>query len=136
MNKRNLLPLISGLFVAGLITTQAVAEEDEGVLPPPTEVHDTERARETIPAAEKEEGLEKSLVPDDEEVQVRAYTREDGSQATEYSKNGQVYMIKVQPPGDMPAYYLYDEDGDGTMERRLPGGYKRPSPPMWTIKKF
>lgn len=136
MFKRNFSLLMVGLFIVGLTTAQANAEE-EAVLPPPTEVRDSETARETFPAPEKEEDLEDALVPDDSEgVEVRAYTREDGSEVNEYSKGGRVYMVKVQPAGGMPAYYLYDSDGDGIFEKRLPGGYKRPSPPMWIIKKF
>lgn len=136
MNRHNLYLLISGLLVAGFIAAPALAKDDE-VLPPPTEVHDTQDSRQTIETSlPAEEGLEDALIPDEEEVQVRAYTREDGAKVSEYSANGRVYMIKVQPGEGLPAYYLYDTDGDGTFEKRLPGGYKRPSPPMWVIKKF
>ena len=50
--------------------------------------------------------------------------------------NGRVYMIKVQPPGGLPPYYLYDTNGDGRFNRRLPGDYKMISPPTWVIHRF
>lgn len=114
------------------------AEED--VLPPPTGIHDSDQARETIepdsgePDLNKELSAPESKGPDGSEV--RAFTREDGAEVTEYSVKGKVYMIRVKPAENMPAYYLYDNNGDGVFERRLPGGYKTPSPPMWVIKKF
>jgi len=70
-------------------------------------------------------------------VDVRTYLREnDKAQITEYSSHGRVFSIKVQPPGGLPAYYLEDDNGDGTLNKRLPGGYKHISPPMWVIKRF
>ena len=140
MNK-NHFPLI---FAAGFIamfsfSSSAVAEEAD-VLPPPTTIHDTEEARETIVSDEGETDLNEELAaPDNSDqdgAEVRSFTRGDGAEITEYAVNGKVYMIRVQPAGKFPAYYLYDRDGDGAFEQRLPGGYKRPNPPMWVIKKF
>jgi hypothetical protein len=37
----------------------------------------------------------------------------------EYRINGQLYMVKVVPDIG-PAYYLVDNDGDGTLESRSP----------------
>ncbi|RMH60718.1 MAG: DUF2782 domain-containing protein [Zetaproteobacteria bacterium] len=106
--------------------------------PPPTTIHDQPQARETIEPEEHAPNLNREFehLNDDERVQVHAYTRNDGARIEEYSIHGHVYMIKVQPAGGLPAYYLYDQDGDGTFDQRLPGGYKRPSPPMWVIKRF
>jgi len=126
-------------LVAVLVTAPSLyAEED--VLPPPTAIHDSDQARETIEADSGETDLNRELSapeskgPDGSEV--RSFTRSDGAEVTEYSVKGKVYMVRVQPMGNMPAYYLYDNNGDGVFEQRLPGGYKRPSPPMWVIKKF
>jgi hypothetical protein len=37
---------------------------------------------------------------------------------SEYRINGRLRAVKVQPDGDFPAYYLYDTDGDGRLDRR------------------
>jgi len=106
-------------------------------LPPPTEVRDTPEARETIvPADEFDLQQELKAPKTEDQVEVRVHRRKDGAVVQEYSVRGRVYLVRVQPPGGMPAYYLYDSDGDGTFERRLPGGYKPPSPPLWIIKRF
>jgi len=68
--------------------------------------------------------------------EIRSFTREDKAVVTEYAKHGHVYMIKVQPAGGLPPYYLEDSNGDGSFNQRLPGGYKRINPPMWVIKRF
>ncbi|MDX8394557.1 MAG: DUF2782 domain-containing protein [Mariprofundales bacterium] len=73
---------------------------------------------------------------DDAQVQTNSYNRKDGTIVEEYSLHGKVYMLRVKPAGDAPAYYLYDQDGDGNFEQRLPGGIKRLSPPTWVIKTF
>lgn len=46
---------------------------------------------------------------------------EKGKMVHEYSVNGHVYMVKIQPVGDYPPYYLMDLDGDGTMDVRRAG---------------
>lgn len=132
------IPLLLSLILMPILYGMPASAED-GVQPPPTEVHDTEEGRETIETGSGNTDLNQELsAPDSlpEGTEVHSYTRQDdGAQITEYSMHGRVYMIKVQPAGDFPPYYLYDRNGDGTMVR-LPGGYKRPSPPMWVIKKF
>ncbi len=121
-----------------MLAASPVLSDEEGVLHPPTTVHDSEEARETVDSDDGEANLTKELAPPEnlDGAEIRSFTREDGAEVTEYSVKGRIYMIKVQPPGNLPAYYLYDNDGDGVFDRRLPGGYKRPNPPMWTIKKF
>ena len=44
--------------------------------------------------------------------------RRDDATVSEYRVNGRLRAIKVQPDGDVPAYYLYDTDGDGRLDRR------------------
>jgi len=138
MNKPPFFPLITFLVLA--TAPVVVQAADDAILPPPTEVHDTEESRETIESGSGETNLKEELAnPEDlpDGAEVHSYTRkDDGAVITEFSVKGRVYMVKVQPAGDFPPYYLYDRDGDGTLEQRLPGGYKRPSPPMWVIKKF
>ena len=139
MNKNPFFIIFAICLVAALTTAPSLhAEED--VLPPPTAIHDSDQARETIEKDSGETDLNKELsAPESKGAdgsEVRAFTRGDGAEVTEYSVKGKVYMVRVKPADNMPAYYLYDNDGDGTFERRLPGGYKTPSPPMWVIKKF
>ncbi|MDQ6973740.1 MAG: DUF2782 domain-containing protein [Mariprofundaceae bacterium] len=92
--------------------------------------------------AEKYSGdtnLQKELAPPNAtsgDAEVRSYIREDKAKITEYSKHGHVYLIKVQPAGGLPPYYLEDSNGDGKFNQRLPGGYQRIHPPMWIIKEF
>jgi len=69
-------------------------------------------------------------------TEVRSFTRKDKAVITEYSRGGHVYLMKVQPAGGLPAYYLEDTKGDGNMSRRLPGGYQHLEPPEWVIKRF
>lgn len=133
--KHLLLPA-SGLLML-LMAGPGGAWADAAALPPPTQAHDTPEARETVDAPEPETNLHKEFAaPDEEDVEIRSYQRRDGATVTEHAIHGRVYMIKVQPPGGLPAYYLYDSDGDGTFERRLPGNYKPISPPTWVIKRF
>jgi hypothetical protein len=125
----------------GLIWAQ-FAHAGDDVSPPPK--HDTASAHEHAMATESaDEGsdfnLNKDLAPPKagDGVDIRTYLREgDKAQITEYSSHGRVFLIKVQPLGGLPAYYLEDDDGDGTLNKRLPGGYKHISPPMWVIKRF
>jgi len=80
--------------------------------------------------------LHDELQPDDTAgVDVRSFKRRDGTIIREYSVNGQVFQIKVQPPGGLPAYYL-DRDADGQFERRLTRNSTRVTPPSWILKEF
>lgn len=113
----------------------AVAAESE-VMPPPTSVKDTPQAKEDVGDSSGKLDLHKELNPDTKDgVQVYVFESKDGAKVEEYSVHGRVYMIHVQPPGNLPAYYLYDREGSGNFHR-LPGGYKPTSPPMWVIKRF
>jgi len=69
-------------------------------------------------------------------VHMRIFKRSDGATVEEYSVRGRVFMVRVKPAGDSPAYYLYDSNGDGVFKRRLPGGYKYITPPVWVFKRF
>ncbi len=68
-------------------------------------------------------------------LEVRRYRREDGAEITEYRIGGRVFLVRVVPPAGKP-YYLVDDDGDGVMETRLPGGVRRIRAPLWIIKRF
>ncbi|MDX8404321.1 MAG: DUF2782 domain-containing protein [Mariprofundaceae bacterium] len=131
----------SFLSVVSLLATLSVAPlafADEDILPPPTKIHDSEEAHETIDSATESADLNRELSPSEkvEGSEVHSYMRKDGAKITEYSVRGKVYMLRVQPGNNLPAYYLYDDTGNGKFERRLPGGYRHLSPPMWVIKQF
>ncbi|MDQ6964741.1 MAG: DUF2782 domain-containing protein [Mariprofundales bacterium] len=98
-------------------------------MPPPSADHIQQRADAATLSEEQ-------VIAEVEGADIRAYTRQDGTRISEYSRHGRVYMIKVKPPGDLPAYYLYDEHGDGQFSRRLPGGYRQIAPPQWVVKEF
>ncbi len=53
----------------------------------------------------------------------------------QYRINGQLYMIKVTPPGNETPYFLIDSRGDGTWSRQesLDSGIRVP---MWVIGTF
>lgn len=50
----------------------------------------------------------------------------------EYRRNGQLYMIKVQPQVG-PAYYLLDVNGDGTMDVKKTDFDKNTNINLWTL---
>ncbi len=130
---------LPALLVISTLTVPAIAADDEPILAPPTGIHDTPEARETVHASDSDGDLSKefsSPEPGGDGVEVRSFKRKDGATVTEYAIRGEVYMVRVEPGAGMPAYYLYDNDGDGVFERRLPGGYKPISPPQWVIKRF
>lgn len=124
------------LLAALLLPTQVLAEKE--AMPPPT-VQEGDNS----PGAMQESApdLRDELKSTEGEgggysIDVRSYQRKDGATITEYSVRGRVYKIKVQPAGGLPAYYLYDREGNGNFEQRLPGGGKRLNPPTWVLKEF
>lgn len=129
------MPLLIAVVLSFLSVPPAIAAGPEA-LPPPSP-GDHPAASEPLPPQEKS-GLKKELAPPGamEGVHIRSYQKPDGTGITEYSMHGKVYMIKVQPPGGLPPYYLYDTNGDGRFNRRLPGDYKMISPPTWVIHRF
>jgi len=117
-------------------TTLALAEN--AVLPPPTvnkpAIHSTD---DTASVEESAPNLSQELKAPgvDSNVDVRSHKDKDGATITEYSMNGQIYQIKVQPAGGFPAYYLYRNKA-GHFERRRPGGQPAIIPPTWILKSF
>jgi len=134
---RYLAPLAALVF-AGASAYAAPIGDDRPAMAPPSEIHEAPQAPETASQAEETLNLREELrgPKPGEGVEVRSYKRKDGVTVREYSIQGHVYMVRVEPGGGLPAYYLYDTNGDGVFDRRLPGKYKRISPPMWVIKRF
>lgn len=123
----------------GLLWTQ-LAQANDGLLAPPKHTTTSNEHPESHSEdLESNSNLTEALAPPKQKdgVDVRTYLRNnDQAKITEYSMHGRVFRVKVQPSGGLPAYYLEDDDGDGTLNKRLPGGYKHISPPMWIIKRF
>jgi len=123
-----------------MLSCNAFAEET-GALPPPETKAETPASVSPGSEADVKESApnlnEELSAPDsDVAIDIRSYQRKDGAKITEYAVHGRVFKIKVQPAGDLPAYYLEDRDGDGSFEQRLPGGGKRISPPTWVLQEF
>ncbi len=68
-------------------------------------------------------------------IEVKRHRRKDGALVEEYRIGGRVYMVRITPKIGRP-YVLYDRDGDGVLETRLPGNQKKIAPPMWILKRF
>ena len=66
---------------------------------------------------------------------MKRHRRRDGALVEEYRIGGRLYMVRITPKIGRP-YVLYDRDGDGVLETRLPGSQKRIAPPMWILKRF
>jgi hypothetical protein len=133
---KTILRILLMFCFTGLTLSASFALAEHAVLPPPTV--DESAAGEATEIGGKAPNLQKELKsPEKEEaVDIRSYQRKDSATITEYSVRGRIFKIKVQPAGGLPAYYLYDSDGDGRFEKRLPGGMKRIAPPSWVLKEF
>lgn len=61
-------------------------------------------------------------------------TKRGDDKVEEFRLNGKLYMLKVTPPGGT-AYYMIDQNGDGSFARQeAPGASLRV--PMWVIRTF
>ncbi|MDX8397109.1 MAG: DUF2782 domain-containing protein [Mariprofundaceae bacterium] len=132
-------PIISILILCAVhISSMSLLHAGDHVSPPP-EPRQSSALPLTDEEPERDSSLQKELAPPKEAggIGVHSYVREsDKAEITEYSSHGRVFRVKVQPAGGFPAYYLEDSDGDGSFNKRLPGGNKRINPPMWVIQKF
>jgi len=111
------------------------------VLAPPASSHQSASSASStdLESPQNESSLQKELAPpkQSDDVEVHSYLRKDDqAKITEYASHGHVYLIKVQPMGNFPPYYLEDDNGDGVFSKRIAGGYERVNPPMWVIKRF
>ncbi|PCI19172.1 MAG: hypothetical protein COB62_05825 [Piscirickettsiaceae bacterium] len=59
-------------------------------------------------------------------------TRKQKETITEYSVNGNVYMVKISPK-NAPAYYMIDTDGDGNLETRRSDLERGMNIPQWLL---
>ena len=107
--------LVTSLLSSGLVVAQAdSADKSDPEAPPP------------IPPKVPGEEFEPSVV----------ITEREGQRIEEYSQNGRVYMVKITPVKG-PAYYYFDEDGDGQLELRESDRKLNPVQPVyWKLKKW
>lgn len=131
--------VIPSLLLAMLLLLAGERVSAAEDVPPPPVVDNSAVASVTDQgvADEQPASLKDELkAPDDTTaVDIRSYQGKDGATVTEYASHGQVFKIKVQPAGGMPAYYLYREP-NGQFIRRLPGGATAIVPPSWILKEF
>ena len=72
------------------------------------------------------------LIDEDLEPEVKIIKRKDAI-VHEYRANGRLYMVKIVPTRGFP-YYLYDADGDGSLESRQ--DRLEPVTPRWVIHSW
>lgn len=74
-------------------------------------------------------------ITSEEPEPVVRITEKEGEMVEEYSRDGQVYMVKITPAVGLPYYYM-DEDGDGQLEIQDDGGQGGVRPVFWKIKEW
>jgi hypothetical protein len=114
------LPRIAVLLM--LVATQLVAQEDLEI---PPEIPPIDTEAEALPPKVQDEQIEPTVtIREEEERRVE-----------EYSRNGQVYMVKITPKGGVPYYYI-DTDGDGNLETSPSKGLEPVRPVYWKVKEW
>jgi len=72
----------------------------------------------------------------DEQIEPTVTIRdEEGKRIEEYSRGGQVYMVKVIPDKGVPYYYV-DSDGDGRLETAPTKDLEQVRPVYWKVKEW
>ncbi len=72
----------------------------------------------------------------DEQIESTVTIRdEEGKRIEEYSRGGQVYMVKVIPDKGVPYYYI-DSDGDGRLETAPTKDLEQVRPVYWKVKEW
>ena len=75
------------------------------------------------------------LYPDDDLEPEVSIIKRDDSVVHEYRMNGQLYMIKVIPNRGYP-YYLFDSNGDGTLDAQRDNLDPGLVVPSWMIYRW
>ncbi len=96
-----------------------------------TVVYAADQPTVTSPPAAPSENEQETLQPE-----VNIIQREDKT-IEEYRVNGRLYKIKITPKVG-PAYYLIDNDGDGSFETRRTGSQLEPDIliPQWVLFRW
>ncbi|MFT3808074.1 DUF2782 domain-containing protein [Arenimonas sp.] len=92
----------------------------------------------TVSAQERKDAPvpEKIPSPPSEELPpptVNVRTADNGDVVQEYRQGGKIFMVRVIPKHGK-AYYLYDDDGNGRLDRI--DGERSVTPAMWTIYEW
>lgn len=130
-------PRLRSLGAVLLMLCFAVPAVAQDALEKPPEIPPQDapqQAPETPDAATSEEPLPPKV--QDEEIEPSVTIREEeGRLIEEYSRNGQVYMVRIVPKVGVPYYYI-DTDGDGQLETTPNKGLDPVQPVHWKIKEF
>ena len=110
-------------FVAALAATAVI-----GGLGSVHAVDNTGAAPRVVPPPRPQE-LTKGRAIDEQGIKI---IRRDGAEFQEYSAGGRVYAVKVIPSHG-PSYWLYDFDGNGSLEMRGDFLNEMPPPMQWQI---
>jgi hypothetical protein len=117
------------LLVAPFAWAQDQQPSDDPAAPPP------------LPPPRAATGDDGVAIPpkvQDEQIDpdVRISEDAEGNLVEEYRQDGQVYMVKVTPRVG-PAYYYFDDDGDGQLELRESDAAAYPVKPVyWKVKEW
>ena len=116
----------TALGLAVLLPGLALAQEPaDNPLERPPEIPSENIAEQPLPPKVQDEQLEPVVTIRDEE----------GKRIEEYSRNGQVYMVKVTPENGVPYYYI-DSDGDGRLETAPTKDLEQVRPVYWKVKEW
>ena len=92
---------------------------------------DAAKPRQDVPIPEKIP----SPVNKEDEAAVSIRTGDNGDVIEEYRSNGQVTMVRVTPKHGV-SYYLYDDDGNGRLDRTDADKDATVSPVYWVIYEW
>lgn len=134
---KNLIPVSAALpgilLVLTIIASPALAQ-DELAKPPPIP-EESEDYRPLTPEEAGDMPIPPKIQQDQVEPTVRIIVEED-RRIEEYSRNGQVYMVKVTPDKGPPYYYI-DTNGDGSLELDPKMRSLHPVQPVhWKVKEW
>lgn len=114
------------LGLAILLPGLALAQQQpDNTLERPPEIPPENIAEQPLPPKVQDEQLDPVVTIRDEE----------GKRIEEYSRNGQVYMVKVIPEKGLPYYYI-DSDGDGRLETAPTKDLEQVKPVYWKVKEW
>lgn len=116
-------PASAGLLALALLLPLNLAAQDDLERPP--EIPPEDAAEQPLPPKVQDEQVEPTVTIRDEE----------GKRIEEYSRNGQVYMVKVTPENGVPYYYI-DSDGDGRLETSPTKDLEQVKPVYWKVKEW
>ena len=134
---KNLIPamaILPGILAALMCSAPAAQAQDDLAKPPPI----PEESEDYQPLTPEEAG-DVPIPPKVQQEQIEPTVRiivEEDRRIEEYSRNGQVYMVKVIPEKGVPYYYM-DTNGDGILELDPKMRSLHPVQPVhWKVKEW